>query len=226
MVWNRASWAALGLMLGAVGGAIAQSEWMPPTGNSPAPLVVAGTINASNRAVPISGANPLPVSGSVTSTPSGTQNVAVQNFPASQPVTVGNFPATQQVSVSNLPATQPVSGTVSVSNLPATQAVTTSPARGTATTATVSLGTTAQQVVAAGANRSYFMVQNQSATADVACTTDGTTPAIGSTANPSVLLKPNSLLQASGAAGAFMPVGAVMCIASAASTLLHVRYVQ
>jgi hypothetical protein len=77
------------------------------------------------------GAGPLtrttvlnPVSGSTA--PTGTQNVAVQNFPATQPVS-------GTVAVSNLPATQPVSGTVAVSNFPATQAVSVS---GTVTVAT------------------------------------------------------------------------------------------
>lgn len=88
---------------------------------------------------------PIPVFGDITVT-DGSLNVAVSNFPATQPVSgsvsvsnlpvtqpvsgtvnVGNFPGTQpisgSVSVSNFPATQPISGSVSVSNFPATQPV-------------------------------------------------------------------------------------------------------
>lgn len=79
---------ALGLALLAclTGVAVAQSEWLPPAGGGPAPLMVPGLVNLSNRAVPVSSSNPFPVTGTVTAAPSGTQNVAVTNFPATQAV--------------------------------------------------------------------------------------------------------------------------------------------
>jgi hypothetical protein len=111
---------------------------------------VTGTVSVSNfpASVEISNdvGNPIPVSGSLTTTPSGTQDVNILSsialpvtdnggsltvdgtfFQATQPISgtvaVSNFPATQPVSgtvaVSNFPATQPISGSVSVSNFPA-----------------------------------------------------------------------------------------------------------
>lgn len=81
--------------------------------------------------MPAPGIGPHRRGNSAASAPSGTQNVNVQNFPATQPVSgtvnVGNLPATQPVSgtvaVSNFPTTQPVSGNVSVGNFPANQTV-------------------------------------------------------------------------------------------------------
>lgn len=190
---------ALGLLLlvGLAGVAVAQSEWLPPAGGGPAPLMVPGLVNLSNRAVPVSSSNPFPVTGTVTAAPSGTQNVAVTNFPNPQTVSVGNFPATQAVS--------------------------TTPNRGVATANMATVGTTAVALVPAGAARAHLMVQNQSNTAILTCTFNGVTPVSGTTG---IEIYPMGNVAASGMAGAFMPTGAVNCISNTAGTRVYVSYLQ
>ena len=182
------------------GVAFAQQHYPTPAdpGARNVPVVVPACINGAGQAVACgTAANPLVVSGTVTGTPSGTQNVAVTNFPASQPVSVANFPTTQAVS--------------------------TTPNRGVATAAMATVGTTASALVAAGAARSHLMVQNQSTTAVLTCTFNGVAPVSGTTG---IEIYPMGNVAASGMAGAFMPTGAVNCISNTAGTRVYVSYLQ
>jgi len=85
---------------------------------------VTGTVAVSNfpAAVEISNdvGNPIPVSGSLTTTPSGTQDV---NIISSVALPVTDNGGSLTVDGTFFQATQPVSGTVAVSNFPATQPV-------------------------------------------------------------------------------------------------------
>lgn len=134
---------------------------------------------------------PLPVtmSGSISTTPSGTQNVAVTNFPGTQPVSV-------------------------------------TPNRGTATKGNAIVGTTPTVLVPAQAGRSQIFISNWSETAVLACTLDGTAPTYSATTPVGLPVWPKGNLSATGAAGAFMPVGALTCVASAAGTPVYWSFYQ
>lgn len=97
-------------------------------GDNGGSLTVDGTVAVSSvsGSVAVTGpltdaqlrATPVPVSGTVTTTPSGTQNVSVTNAAGAAAVNIqdgGNsITVDGTVAVSNFPATQPVSGTVTV----------------------------------------------------------------------------------------------------------------
>lgn len=164
--------------------------------NFPATQPVSGTVGIAGT-VPVSGTvgisgpgeisndagNAIPVSGTVTALPSGTQAVSgtvnVGNFPATQPVSgsvaVSNLPATQTVggtvAVSNFPATQPVSGTVAISGtVPVSGTVTAAPSRGALTdrSGTITTASTSQTTPAvSNAARTYLRVHNPDTTNDL-----------------------------------------------------------
>lgn len=117
----------------------------------------------------------------------------------------------------------PVTGTVTTAPT-GTQAVSTSPNRGTATRTNPAVGTTAVQIIPAGPQRSFWMVQNNSPTAMLTCTLDGTAP-VSMSAGFTVYPNGGTRTQA-GFAGAFMAVGALTCISSAAGTPVAVEYLQ
>ncbi len=94
------------------------------------------------------------------------------------------------------------------------------------TSATTSIGTTAVQVMAANASRSYLFVQNPSMvdgatpnTAHVWCNAGGSTAVAGS---PSTHLPPGASMSM-GLAPGFVTTTAVSCIASAAGTPIVAR---
>lgn len=140
---------------------------------------------------------------------------SVANFPRP---TGDSYP--MPVAVTSVP---PVPRDVTVTNFPASQPVTIAPNRGTATEAMVTVGTTPVVVIPAGANRSYMFTQNQSTTAVLTCSLNGSTPVSGTTGSE---VYPMSNIVASGFASGFMPVGPVTCVAPTAGVRVHVRYVQ
>jgi len=81
------------------------------------------------------------------------------------------------------------------------------------------LGTTAATILVADTYRGYLRIQNISASNNMACTVDGTTPVIGThgftiSAGSSVVFD------------VFVPTGAVLCIGSAASTAYNITYLR
>ena len=95
-----------------------------------------------------------------------------------------------------------------------------SPLTGGATigTSSVSLGTSAVQILASDAHRGFIQIQNTTSGANtLACTIDGSTPVING--NGIQLGK-----YGSATFDVFVPTGAVQCVGSAANTAYYVQY--
>ena len=81
----------------------------------------------------------------------------------------------------------------------------------------LTLGTTPALVIAADANRGFLQIQNVGSANNLACTLDGTVPAVNGNG---IQLTPQSAVFYD----VFVPTGAINCVGSASSTAYTVTY--
>jgi hypothetical protein len=172
------------------------------------------------------------VNGVTTLAGAGASGTGAQRVTASQDTTTiaGSAPGTAGSASSNVLTVQGIASMTPVQvsqataanlNATVTGTVTTTPRAGTYTIAGCTVGITSASCIAGSTVTNHVMIQNNSATATVACAWATGTAVLAS--NGSVQLFPGqSMTWGPNTAG--IPSGAMDCIASAASTPLYVEY--